>query len=500
MFAQELFVGPSVDWFALSPHLVLVGGALLLMVVGSLTPPWPRGLTALSTVMFTAIAAVLSVFIWKDVGSDGPSSIVGGVIAVDRLAVFLTFAILAATALVVLMSDGELRGTDNDGPEIYSLLLVAATGAIVMVGANELIVMFLGLETLSLALYVLAASDRRRSASQESGMKYFILGGLASAFFLYGIALLYGGTRTTSLGEMVTRLQGEVNIGGNDALVLAGIALMLIGFAFKVSAVPFHVWSPDVYQGAPSNITAFMASVGKVAAFGAMLRVLVAALPFYRDDWRPIIWVLAVLSLVVGSLLAVVQTDVKRMLAFSSVSHAGFILVGIEATGWSVGENGMFSSVQSVAVYLGLYSVLVVGSFAVVTVVGRGGDTSLDGFNGLSTRRPTLALALTVFLLAQAGVPFTSGFVAKWGVIQSAVDEGSYWLAVIAMLAAVIAAFLYLRIMVSMWLRPAAESAESVAVPGLSGLAIAVAAIFTLVIGVYPQWVLSMAEGIAAFP
>ena len=500
MFAQDLFVGPSVDWFALSPHLVLVGGALVLMVVGALTPQWPRGLMSLSSVAFTVAAAVLSIFIWNDIGSEGASTVVGGVLAIDRLSIFLTFAILAATALVALISDAELRGTDNDGPEIYSLLLVAATGALVMVGANELIVMFLGLETLSLALYVLAASDRRRNASQESGMKYFILGGLASAFFLYGIALLYGGTRTTSLAEMVSRLQGEVNIGRNDALVLAGIALMLIGFAFKVSAVPFHVWSPDVYQGAPSNITAFMASVGKVAAFGAMLRLLVAALPFYRDDWRPIIWVLSVLSLVVGSLLAVVQTDVKRMLAFSSVSHAGFILVGIEATGWSAGEAAMFSSVQSVAVYLGLYSVLVVGSFAVITVVGHDGETSLDGFNGLSSRRPTLALALTVFLLAQAGVPFTSGFVAKWGVIQSAVDEGSYWLAVIAMLAAVIAAFLYLRIMVSMWLRPADDSSDPVAVPGLSGVAIGAAAIFTLAIGIYPQWVLSVAEGIIAFP
>ena len=499
MVAQDTFIGPSVDWFALSPHLVLVGGALFLMVVGALTPAWPRNLMSLTTVGFTVAAAGLSVFIWNDIGAEGPSAIVGGVLAVDRLSLFLTFAVLAATALVALMSDAELRGTDNDGPEIYSLLLVAATGALVMVGANELIVMFLGLETVSLALYVLAASDRRRSASQESGMKYFILGGLASAFFLYGIALLYGGTRTTSLTDMVTRLQSQVNIGGNDALVLAGLALMLIGFAFKVSAVPFHVWSPDVYQGAPSNITAFMASVGKVAAFGAMLRVLTSALPFYRDDWRPIIWVLAVLSLIVGSLLAVVQTDVKRMLAFSSVSHAGFILVGLEAAGLSAGENAMFSSVQSVAVYLGLYSVLVVGSFAVISVAGRGGDTTLDGFNGLSSRRPTLALALTVFLLAQAGVPFTSGFVAKWGVIQSAVGAGSYWLAVIAMLAAVIAAFLYLRIMVSMWLRPADDNAEAVNVPGLSGIAIAGAAGFTLAIGIYPQWVLSVAEGILSF-
>ncbi|NDI02121.1 MAG: NADH-quinone oxidoreductase subunit N, partial [Actinobacteria bacterium] len=193
MVAQDTFIGPSVDWFALSPHLVLVGGALFLMVVGALTPVWPRNLMSLTTVGFTVAAAVLSVFIWNDIGAEGPSAIVGGVLAVDRLSLFLTFAVLAATALVALMSDAELRGTDNDGPEIYSLLLVAATGALVMVGANELIVMFLGLETVSLALYVLAASDRRRSASQESGMKYFILGGLASAFFLYGIALLYGG-------------------------------------------------------------------------------------------------------------------------------------------------------------------------------------------------------------------------------------------------------------------------------------------------------------------
>ncbi|MGA1747766.1 MAG: NADH-quinone oxidoreductase subunit N, partial [Ilumatobacteraceae bacterium] len=331
--------------------------------------------------------------------------------------------------------------------------------------------------------------------------KYFVLGGFASAFFLYGIALLYGGTRSTSISEIIVWFQTTVTVERNDALVLAGVALLLVGLAFKVSAVPFHVWSPDVYQGAPSNVTAFMASVGKAAAFAAMLRVLVVALPFHRDDWRPAIWVLAVLSLVVGSVLAVVQTDVKRMLAYSSVSHAGFILVGVEAAGHRAGEADAGAGVQAVLVYLVLYGVLVVGSFAVATVVGRShdGSTGLDSFAGLAQRRPALALALTVFLLAQAGVPLTSGFVAKWGVIQEAVAERSYAIAIIAMLAAVIAAFLYLRIMVSVWLQDSPDGAEAERVPGLTAIAVTLAAVFTLAVGVWPDWLLSATESVAAY-
>ena len=202
-----------------------------------------------------------------------------------------------------------------------------------MGAANDLIVLFLGLETLSLAFYVLAASYRRKAGSSESGLKYFVLGGFSSAFFLYGIALVYGAVGSTNITTMVGTLTGTIPVERNDTLVLAGVALLLVGLGFKIAAVPFHVWTPDVYQGAPTPVTAFMASVGKVAAFAALLRVLVVALPFYRDDWRPVIWVLAVLSLLVGSILAVVQTDVKRMLAYSSISHAGFILVGVEAAG-----------------------------------------------------------------------------------------------------------------------------------------------------------------------
>jgi NADH-quinone oxidoreductase subunit N len=384
----------------------------------------------------------------------------------------------------------------NDGPEAFALMLAAATGGVVMASANDLIVLFLGLETLSLALYVLAASDRDRRESQEAGIKYFVLGGFSSAFFLYGIVLVYGGTQTTNIQGIIQSLQDSVVVDRGDPLVLAGIAMLLVGLGFKVAAVPFHVWTPDVYQGAPTSVTAFMASVGKAAAFGAMLRALVIALPAYRDDWRPAIWLIAVVTLIVGSALAVVQSDVKRMLAYSSISHAGFILVGIEAAGHRAGEAQLGDAIPSVVVYLVLYSVLTIGSFAVVALVARnaGGDTSLDAFTGLAKRRPMLAAALTVFVLAQAGVPLTSGFVAKWGVIQAAVEEESYAIAIIAMLAAVVAAFLYLRIMVSTWLREGPEGKQVEPMPAMTGLAVASAALFTLAVGVWPEWLLDLAE------
>ena len=288
---------------------------------------------------------------------------------------------------------------------------------------------------------------------------------------------------------------------GNESLALAGIALLIVGLGFKVAAVPFHVWAPDVYQGAPTPVTAFMASVGKAAAFVAMLRVLVIALPFYRDDWRPIIWGLALVTLLVGSFLAVVQTNVKRMLAYSSISHAGFILVGVEAAAHGAGEADAGPGMPSVVLYLILYSVLVIGSFAVVTLVARSsaGDSSLDSFTGLARRRPMLALALTVFLLAQAGVPFTTGFIAKFGVIQAAVEVDSYAIAIIAMVAAVVAAFLYLRIMITMWTADPADDAPPVAIPFSTCVAIAAALAFTIVVGIFPGWLIDAADTVTAY-
>ena len=503
MIAQE-FLGPEIQWWHLSPLITLVAGALFLMLAGALTPTWPRGLYGSVTALVAGLAGVFAFLQWQAIDDDGVDLLAGRALAFDHLAQFLTITICAATFLVALVTSDELHRTGRDAPEMYAMFLVAAAGGVVMSSANDLIVLFLGLETLSLALYVLAASDRDRRESQESGIKYFVLGGFASAFFLYGIALVYGGTGSTKIaarfaGEpsIIESFRNTVSLDGDHALVLAGIALLLVGLGFKVAAVPFHVWTPDVYQGAPTNVTAFMASVGKAAAFAAMVRVLVIALPFQRDDWRPAIWVLAVASLVVGSLLAIVQTDVKRMLAYSSVSHAGFILVGLEAAG----HDSMGDGAPSIATYLLLYAVLTVGSFAVVGLVARsnGGDTSIDAFAGLAQRRPTIALALTVFLLAQAGVPFTSGFIAKWGVIQAAVEEESYAIGIIAMVAAVIAAFMYLRIMVKTWLDDSDESTEREAIPFASGLSIGLAAAFTLFVGVWPGWLLDAADTVTIY-
>jgi NADH-quinone oxidoreductase subunit N len=499
---QDAIQAPSIEWWHISPLLALVGGALVLLVAGALTPTWPRGGYAAVTALTAATAGVFSVLQWHSISDHGPATLLSGAIAFDAFAQMLTITICAATLLVALVTGDELHGSRRDGPEIYALLLIAAAGGVVMAAANDLIVLFIGLETLSLALYVLAASDRERRQSQESGIKYFVLGGFSSAFFLYGIALIYGGTQSTNISEIVASFQNSILLDGQDPLVLAGIALLIVGLGFKVAAVPFHVWTPDVYEGAPTNVTAFMASVGKAAAFAAMLRVLVIALPFHRDDWRPAIWVLALLSLAAGSVLAVVQTDVKRMLAYSSINHAGFILVGVEAAGHRAGENEIGDGLSSVTVYLLLYSVLTIGSFAVVSLVARnaGGDTSLTAFRGLAKRRPVLAVALTVFVLAQAGVPLTSGFVAKWGVIQAAVEERSYAIAIIAMVAAVVAAYLYLRIMVSVWLQDSTtEAVGREPMPVMTSLAVFLAAGFTLAIGVWPQWLLDVADGVSAY-
>jgi NADH-quinone oxidoreductase subunit N len=371
-----------------------------------------------------------------------------------------------------------------------------------MGAANDLIVLFLGLETMSLAFYVLAASNRRRNESQESGIKYFILGSFSSAFLLFGIAFVYGSTGSTNLGEIVSAFDSTIPVDRSEALLLAGVALLLVGLGFKVAAVPFHVWTPDVYEGAPTPVTALLGSVGKAAAFAAMLRVLVVGLGHFRDDWRPVVWVLAVASLIVGPVLAIVQTDVKRMLAYSSIGHAGFMLVGLEAAGRLAGEADSGPGVPSVMVYMITYAVLIVGTFAVVSLVARHGDarTDLDSYRGLGHRRPALALAFTIFLVAQAGVPFTSGFIGKFAVIGAAVDVSSYPLAIIAMLSTVIAAFLYLRIMVSTWIQDdPPDGGPAMSIPLSSGLAIVAAVAFTLVVGLYPQWLVDLADSTVQF-
>ena len=429
----------------------------------------------------------------------------------------------ASVVLTALFADGYLRRERIEGAELYALILLSASGGVIMASANDLIVLFIGLEVLSLAVYVLAAMHMRRYQSQEAGMKYFVLGAFSSAFLLYGIALVYGATGSTNLNTISAFL--AANVLTSDALLLAGFALLLVGFGFKVAAVPFHSWSPDVYQGSPSPAVAYMASGVKAAGFAGLVRVFVVAFGTQRLDWQPIVYVLAVATLIVGTVLAVVQNDVKRMMAYSSISHAGFILVGVEAA--------TARGTQAVLFYLAVYTFMIAGTFGVITIVGRRGDArhSIEDYRGLGRQKPWLAFAFTIFLLAQTGVPLTSGFFAKFDVIVAAVDAGSYWLAVVAMVMAVVAAFVYLRLVVAMYMsddvfdgaeHPAAahgaeasggavlvgvgedggaavavatatERAARIRVPPLAAVGLGLAVAVTIVVGVLPGLVLDPA-------
>lgn len=494
MFAAGL-ISPEIQWAQLIPLLILLGGTAVLLLTTLI--PTVRQSVAPTITFATSLAALVAAGVrWNELYYNKGSYLVANAIIEDRFAVFATIIILIGVLCATLLMSAHHDDVNGDSLERFALLLASAIGAIVMVASNNLIVLFLGLEILSLSLYLMAASDRRREQSQEAGLKYFILGGFASAFLLYGIALVYGATGAISVSGISDRLANEFTTGNKDALLLIGLGLMLVGFGFKVSAAPFQVWTPDVYEGAPTSVTSYMASAGKVAAFAALLRLFTSGLSTRVDDWRPVVWVLAALTIFVGSTMAVVQTNVKRMLAYSSISHAGFILVGVEAASHR-GSDGLSSSMA----YLAIYTMLVMGSFGVlVAVAGRSdSDTTLDAFKGLAKRRPLLALAFSTLLFAQAGVPFTSGFVAKFGVIKSAVDAESYVIAVVAMVGAVIGAFLYLRIMVSMWMEESTDSSDIV-IPRPVAVVIGASIVAALVVGFFPDLLLDASKLIRFVP
>jgi NADH-quinone oxidoreductase subunit N len=481
----EPIVRPDVAWIAVGPVLALIGGALLLMLVSSLAPRKPLpGSYALFTVIVAGGSMALGIPLWDRVMDEGrgPFSTLADSVGVDGFSVFFTFIIGASVILAALITDGFQRREGDDGAEAYVLMLLSASGGVIMASANDLIVMFLGLEILSIAVYVLAAMQLRRVTSQEAGVKYFVLGAFSSAFFLYGVALIYGGTGSTNLVRIVDFFAANALL--DSGLVLAGLALLLVGFGFKVAAVPFHFWTPDVYQGAPSPAVAYMASGVKAAGFAGLLRVFYLAFEGYRLDWQPLVYGLAVATLLVGSVLAVVQRDVKRMLAYSSISHAGFILVGVQAASAQGVAGSLF--------YLAAYVFMIAGSFGVISLIGREGDVGhdVDDYRGLARSRPALALAFAVFLFAQAGVPLTSGFFAKFYVITAAVDAGSYWLAVVAMVSAVIAAYLYLRIIVSMYMGDESEDSGGaerfIPIPTGVAIALVIALVVTIGAGVWP--------------
>jgi NADH-quinone oxidoreductase subunit N len=435
---------PHIDYLSILPILIMMGGAVVLVVVSSLFRKILGVGAGTLVASVTSVAALVAALCqWHNIDMSGAKVTIAGAVAYDGFSVFITITVAIAMLLSALVGDGYLRREGVEGPEFHVLAMLSASGAMLMGSANDLIVIFLGLEILSIALYVLAAFNHKRAESGEGALKYFVLGSFSSAIFVYGIALVYGATGSSNLTQIADYLAR--NVVAQNGVLLAGLALLLVGFGFKIAAVPFHMWSPDVYEGSPSPVTGFMAAVAKAGAFAALLRVFVSSFGTLRADWQPIIWALAILSLVVGAVVALSQRDVKRMMAYSSINHAGFILLGVQAAT----ARGVSASLY----YLFAYMFMVIGSFAVISVVARDGDTGnqLSDYRGLAKRQPLLALAFAILLLAQAGAPFTTGFLAKFQVVAASVDAHSYALAVVAMLTAAVAAFFYLRLAVTMY-------------------------------------------------
>ncbi|HEY7653544.1 MAG TPA: NADH-quinone oxidoreductase subunit N [Methylomirabilota bacterium] len=481
---NPVLVLPAVDLRPLLPMLVVAVTAALVLVL-DLVPPRERK-DHLGFISALGVVASLIVTYWMTFATGG-AELRGfrGMVVMDGYALFFNIIIGYATGLVLLLSMDYMRREGVESGEFYILVLLSALGMMLMASAGDLIIVFLGLETMSISLYVLAGFFRSRLEAGEASMKYFLIGAFASGFFLYGIALVFGATGTTNLD----RIANAVTAGaGRDPMLVIGLGLLLVGFGFKISSVPFHMWAPDVYEGAPTSVTAFIATGSKAAAFAALLRVLLTAVRGAPIDWPMLLWVMAALTMTVGNVVALAQLNLKRMLAYSSIAHVGYMLVGVVAGG-ALGN-------ASVLFYLLVYTFTTAGAFGAILVLERAGQEAvrLEDFGGLATRHPLVAVALSIFLLSLIGIPPTAGFVGKFYLFGAAVKSGYVWLAVIGVLNSAAAAYYYLRLIVYMYMREP-EGAPTVLAPSLSGALALVVALWGVVqLGVAPGPLFDLAQ------
>jgi NADH-quinone oxidoreductase subunit N len=466
----------------LAPLLLVAATAGLVILLDLLPPREGKGHLGIVALAGIVAALLAALSLW---GREGRAF--GGMLLLDNFALFLDVVICYAAALVLLLSMDYLRRNGIETGEYYILVLLATLGMMLMAQAADLIVIFLALELMSLCLYVLAGFFRDLAAA-ESSMKYFLLGAFATGFFVYGIALIYGATGTTALDRIA------VAAGGlrGDPLLLIGFGLLLVGFGFKISSVPFHMWVPDVYEGAPTSVAALIATGSKAAGFAALLRVLFSAFKVAQPDWTLLLWVVAVLTMTVGNVVAIAQSNLKRMLAYSSVAHVGYMLVGVVAGG-ALGAGG-------VLFYLLMYTFTTVGAFGVILLLERGRREAveLDDYAGLAARHPVLALTLALFLLSLIGIPPTAGFAGKFYLFGAAVRSGYIWLAIIAVLNSAVAAYYYLRVVVYMYMRES-EGVPTEPAPSFAGrLALGIALWGVFQLGLMPAPVLDLARAAVA--
>jgi NADH-quinone oxidoreductase subunit N len=508
--AFQILTQPDVNFGLILPEVIVGAVGAVVMLLDAFVRPSQRWVTGGLSLAGLAAAGAASIWMWLSWTGVPPRGF-NGMIVFDELRLSFTMIFLFVSALTILISMIWVENERLPAGEFHALLLFATVGMMLMASGNDLVIIFLGLEILSIATYVMAGFRRTDLRSNESSLKYFILGSFSSAFLLYGIALVYGATATsngfpgtTNITEIGTRLSNGISQFGGikyPQLLFAGAAMMLVGFGFKIATAPFHVWTPDVYEGAPTPVTAFMAAGPKAAGFASFLRVFIFGFPFVAAGaslstqpntvWVSALVVLAMITMSVGNIVAIVQNNVKRMLAYSSIAHAGYALVGFVAAGASTGAE-RDRAIAAVAFYMLTYAVMNLGAFAIVTLIARQNDrrTEVEDYNGIGFRAPALSFTLSLFLLSLLGLPLTAGFMGKVVVFGAALNKGFYALVVVAVLNTALSAYYYLRLIIVMFFRERTTEWTAPRVPASLALAIIITVIGVFYLGLFPNSVM----------
>jgi NADH-quinone oxidoreductase subunit N len=494
---------PDINLTLIAPELIVGVAGVIVMMVDAFARREQRWLTGTLSIISLFLALITSIWLWT--AWPAQRSAFNGMIVLDELRLSFTLIFLIVSLLTILIASIWIETEKLPAGEFHSLLLFATCGMMLMASAGDLVIVFLGLEILSIATYVLAGFRRTDIRSNESSLKYFILGSFASAFLLYGIALIYGATATanlpgtTNIATIASRLDQSLY----PPLLLAGAAMLLVGFGFKIATAPFHVWTPDVYEGAPTPITAFMAAGPKAAGFASFMRVFVFGFPFAtavvstsayaHKAWVGALAIMAVLTMTVGNVVAIAQNNVKRMLAYSSIAHAGYALVGFVAAGAASTPEDRSAALSAVAFYLLTYAIMNMGAFAVITLIARRGDqqTTVDDYNGIGFASPVLAFSLSLFLLSLLGMPLTAGFMGKIFVFSAALKQGYTWLVVIGVLNTAISAYYYLRLIIVMFFRERTGTWEVPRIPASVAIALLLTILGVFYLGLFPGRVFS---------
>jgi NADH-quinone oxidoreductase subunit N len=487
---METLAMPAINFAAIMPETILSVVAMALLLVNVFVPTEQKAYLG-----YLSLIGIVVAFATVVTGWNAPVELQSGFngsVLQDNFALFFKGIFLVSAALSILISDEYMQREGCNRGELYPLILLATAGMMLMASGTDMMVIFLGLEVLSVSLYVLAGFNRDNMKSNEAGLKYFLLGAFSTGFLLYGMALTFGATGTTKIARIAEIVAANPNTTGNQ-MFLVGMLLMAVGFSFKIAAAPFHMWTPDVYEGAPTPMTAFMSVGPKAAGFAAFVRVFVIALPAYKPEWSVLLWVLAVLTMTVGNITALYQQNIKRMLAYSSIAHAGYVLVGFVA-GNAVGMAGIMF-------YMLSYAFMNIGAFAIIIMVGKKGEANnnVADYAGFGFKHPVLGMAMSIFLFSLAGVPPAAGFIGKFYLFSGAIQAGYVWLAIIGVLNSAVSVYYYLRIMVFMYMKDPVEEFDWLKVTPALAACVLVAVAGVLIPGIVPGYILEFAQKAVLF-